>query len=169
MNFTADDLRKVLDYDPNTGKFARRIKWGSQAVGSEPGSLSKQGYWQIGVFNRTHPAHRLAWLHYYGEWPPHDVDHINRNRADNRIENLRLATRAENLRNSGPHKDSASRIKGVGLRSIRRGKRPKKMWAAYITVNGIRRHLGNFYTLDEAAKARQAAEDSRTHNVRTLY
>ena len=160
MNITADALRKLLDYNPETGKFARRTKWGSQNIGDEPGSLSKHGYWQIGVFSRTHPAHRLAWLHYYGEWPPHDVDHINRNRLDNRIENLRLATRSENLHNSGARAGSSSGVKGVALRSLRRGKRPSKQWMAHIMVNGKRFHLGNYYTLEEAAAARQQAEKS---------
>jgi hypothetical protein len=163
MNLTADALRKLLDYNPETGKFARKTKWGSQNIGDEPGSLSKQGYWQIGVFGRTHPAHRLAWLHHYGEWPPHDVDHINRNRLDNRIENLRLTTRSENLHNSGARASSSSGVKGVALRSLRRGKRPNKQWVAHIMVNNKRFHLGNYYTLEEATAARQQAEKTFTN------
>ena len=158
MTFTADDLKKVLHYDPNTGKFTRLTKWGRKNVGDEPGSLSKFGYWQIGVFNRTHPAHRLAWLYYYGEWPPHDVDHINRNRIDNRIANLRLATRSENLHNSPVRLRNKSGVKGVSLRPLKRGKRPAKMWVASIMVNGVRRYLGCYATIDEAAEARRKAE-----------
>jgi hypothetical protein len=89
-------LRALFAYDPETGKFARKIPYGSQAVGSEPGSLSPQGYRQIGVMGRTVPAHRLAWRYVHGVWPSGDVDHINGTRDDNRIVNLRDVTRSQN-------------------------------------------------------------------------
>lgn len=97
-NVTVEYVRALFTYDPNTGKFARKIKYGSQQVGDEPGCLSPQSYWYIGVGGRPVPAHRLAWFYVHGEWPPNDVDHINGLRADNRLTNLRCVTRAENLR-----------------------------------------------------------------------
>ena len=92
-------LRATLHYDPDTGKFTRKIARGSKAVGDEPGSFNPVGYWQIGVCGRTYTAQRLAWYYTTGEWPEHDIDHINRDKLDNRIANLRAISRSENLKN----------------------------------------------------------------------
>lgn len=154
----AELLRQTYDYDPLTGGFTRRKKWGSKAAGSVVGNLSPQGYIQMCFQNRNYPAHRLAWLYVHGRWPVGDVDHINRNRADNRIANLRELSRADNLANSGPRERSQSGIKGVSLRPLRNGRRPNKAWRADIMIDGKRYFLGNFYTVEDAAAARLKAE-----------
>lgn len=148
MTLTVDDLRAELFYDPITGIFLSRVNGHKRKLGQKVGSISKSGYHQIGIKNRSYPAHRLAWVYVYGVWPPHDVDHINRNRADNRIENLRLATRAENLRNAPVNRRSSSGVRGV--HATRKGKKP---WQANIMVNGKRYFLGLFNDLESAAKA----------------
>ena len=151
-------LRATFSYDPLTGVFTRKKKWGSKLVGSPVGGLSKDGYAQIAFNGRTHTAQRLAWLYVHGAWPVGVIDHINRNRADNRIENLRDVGRPENAHNSVARQNSQSGIKGVSLRSLRKGRRPKKAWRADIMINGTRKFLGNFYTVEDAACARANAE-----------
>lgn len=151
-------LKMLLRYDPETGVFTRLTKWGSKQIGDEAGSISPQGYRQIGLMGKTYVGHRLAWLYVYGKWPDGDIDHVNRNRADNRIDNLRDVPRSKNLHNSGARLHSQTKIKGVSLVSLRRGKRPKKLWRADISFNGKRTFLGAFYTIEEATAARKKAE-----------
>jgi hypothetical protein len=89
---TAALVRELLDYDPKTGVFRWRstTRKGEQA-GSVAGSLQSDGIWRILVNGREYNAHRLAWLHVYGKWPPLVLNHINGDKADNRIANLREA------------------------------------------------------------------------------
>ena len=100
----------------------------------------------------------MAWAYVYGEWPQGAIDHINRVKTDNRIENLRVASYSLNAHNTALRATNCSGVKGVSLRSLRNGKRPSKKWVASIMVNGTRKHLGTFFTLEEAAKARANAE-----------
>ena len=157
--FTSEQLKKLLAYDPKTGIFTRRKSWGSRKVGDVPGSLSKQGYWQIGVFNQTYSAQVLAWLYVYGEWPSSLVDHINGNRADNRIENLQLLNYSANLLKGKISTVNTSGVKGVYF-SLRNSQRISyKPWCASIAISGKRTFLGCFATLEEATLARKKAED----------
>lgn len=156
--FTADQLREVLSYDSETGVFTRRKPWGSRKVGDKPGSISKDGYWQIGVFNQTYGAQVLAWLYVYGEWPTSLVDHINQIRTDNRIANLRLLDYSNNAHNTGVRQTNTSGVKGVSLSPLRNGKPLNKPWRADIMVSGKRTFLGNYATFEEAVNARRKAE-----------
>lgn len=165
---TADEVRQVLSYNAETGKFGRLKKWGSKDVGSEPGSQSRHGYWQIGVFGRTHTAQRLAWLLHYGEWPVGVVDHINRNKMDNRISNLRCVNKSYNAHNTGSRTNNTSGLVGVRQTSKSRNPLYKPRWEAYIAVEGVRYHLGHFDTMEKAVAARKSAEerfDARRSNV----
>ena len=99
-DLTAERLREVLDYGPDTGVFTWKIRTNSRVkVGDVAGALRPDGYIQISIDGRLHRAHRLAWLYVTGESPPDQIDHINGVRDDNRIANLRLATSAENKQN----------------------------------------------------------------------
>ena len=151
-------LKTQIKYNPLTGVFTRLKPWGTRPIGSLIGGLSPQGYWQISVDGKTYSAQRLAWLYIYGEWPSGIIDHINRNKLDNRIENLRVANKSLNAHNTKIRKTNNSSVKGVTLRSLRNGKLPHKPWVAYIMFNGIRKHLGTYCTLKEAANARYNAE-----------
>jgi hypothetical protein len=153
----AEFLKNFLNYNPETGVFTRRHAWGAKLAGSIIGGLSPQGYWQIQINRRTYGAHRLAWLYVYGEWPKYQIDHINRNRSDNRISNLRDISRNENLHNTAAKCNSTTKVKGVYLNH---NKRSKKVWTANIMFKGIRTHLGNFYTKEEAIAARRTAEQN---------
>jgi len=157
--FTSEQLKEILNYDPKTGVFTRRKPWGSRKIGDVPGSLSKYGYWQIGVFNQTYGAQVLAWLYVYGEWPSTLVDHFNGNRLDNRIENLRLLDYSTNVLKGQIRTINTSGVKGVHF-SLQHSKRPSnKPWCANIAISGKRIFLGCFATLQEATLARKKAED----------
>lgn len=102
-----------------------------------------RGYIYIGIDKSNYLAHRLAWLYVYGTWPDKDIDHIDGNITNNRIQNLRLTTETHNSQNQRQaHKGSYSGLLGV----YPAGKR----WRAMITVNKKTISLGVFATKDEA-------------------
>lgn len=109
------------------------------------GCLRPNGYRTIAVDREVNLAHRLAWLLVYGEWPDGDLDHINGERDDNRIVNLRLATRAQNNMNARRPCSNTSGYKGA---SFCRGK-----WDARIGIDGKDVYLGSFDTPEEAHAA----------------
>jgi hypothetical protein len=157
---TAEQLRGLVDYDPNTGVFVwkhrieldRHVRaWNTRYAGNITGSVNNVGYVQVNIGNHNYKAHRLAWLHVHGEWPKSQIDHINRVRTDNRIENLRLATPTENLWNSGVRLDNKSGAKGIDWH------KGARKWRARITINdGTRINLGLFEVLSEASAAYDA-------------
>lgn len=102
---TVEALKLKVIYDPVTGLFTRKTsRFGQRAV---MGGKAASGYILIGVGSGRYLAHRLAWLYVHGVWPDPDkvIDHINRDRSDNRICNLREATGVENARNTKRLKD----------------------------------------------------------------
>ena len=142
---SAERLRELLDYDPQTGEFA----WKPQKAGT----LTSDGYIQICVDGKRYRAQRLAVLHMTGEWPKDVVDHKNRVRSDNRWGNLEDSNPSKNAMNSGVFSTNTSGVRGVCWHR-RTGK-----WHAKIDVRGKRVHLGYFDTLEEATAARQDAEE----------
>lgn len=142
------EIKRILDYDADTGIFtyrervARRIQ-----VGDAAGSVNSEGYRHIRIFGRNCKAHRLAWFYMHGEWPAGIIDHINGQRDDNRIANLRAATRSQNLANSKPNRGDKAAPKGVRF-IARNGK-----WSARIQKDGHSTFLGYFKTQEEAAEA----------------
>lgn len=115
--------------------------------GEVAGSLKSDGYVAVRVDNFIYKSHRLAWFYEYGFFPPNEIDHINRVRSDNRITNLRLATKSENLRNRPVFERSISGIKGVYFH-----KRLNK-WLVKLFVNKKLIHLGWHEDIDAAKKA----------------
>lgn len=144
-----DALLALLRYDPETGRFIRLVKRGSERVGTVAGTVNKNGYCQVQVEGRLHRAHRLAWFYMTGEWPEADVDHVNGDRLDNRWKNLREATRSQNNANRRATIDKG--LKGTSY-NIRRGR-----WMAKINVNHQQIYLGYFDTAEEAHAAYVAA------------
>jgi hypothetical protein len=142
---TAERLRELFIYDELHGIFLRRVTSGGQTKGTIAGTLRKDGYIDIRVNHYKHLAHRLAWLYVYGEWPKEWLDHINGNRALNAMSNLREVTHAQNTQNARVKKNSGTGVKGVHQR--------KDRYHAHIHVEGKRRHLGSFATIQEAAEA----------------
>ena len=150
---TAERVREVLDYDPETGIFTRKVRLAHRhQVGDVAGQKHTKGYVLIGVDSELYYAHRLAWLHYYGYWPIDQIDHINRDKADNRISNLRDVTNAENHRNRSANSNNKSGHLGVYW--VKRTGR----WEAAITVNWVKIPLGQYDQLEDAIAARKAAE-----------
>lgn len=149
-NITQNKLKELLHYDAKNGKFTRLTKWGSQQIGDEPGCKSKFGYRYIGVDGKGYTAYRLAWLYVYGEFPKGDIDHINRDPTDDRIENLRSVSHSKNLHNT------FNRNPKSGHKGVYRTKENK--WQARIRVNYKMHHLGTFATIEEAVNAHKIAE-----------
>lgn len=156
---TAERLREVLNYDPNTGVFTWRISKGPSRSGSVAGSINKTGYWHLRIDGGTYQAHRVAWLYQFGKWPASDIDHINRTKNDNRIANLREITASQNQQNTGARKNNPTGFKGVSLHKQR------NQWRAQIRVNNRNKYLGLFKSPEDAFAAYQAeAAKHHTHN-----
>jgi len=140
---TADRLREALHYNPDTGAWT----WRKTGAGRRPdmvaGTINSAGYLIINISGHLYLGHRLAWLWMIGEWPPHDIDHINLVRLDNHWVNLRAATRSENHGNKRAYTCNKSGFKGVFSH--------KQKWRARIGVNGSQIHLGVRDTREEAA------------------
>jgi hypothetical protein len=151
MNAFLNRVRELVAYDPATGRLTWKVSRGKAKAGSECGCLKESGYIEIGLDGRTYLAHRLAWLLYYGEEPSMDLDHENTNRSDNRISNLRIATRSQNQWNKGLTSANTSGFKGV-YRHAESGK-----WVAQIRKHRVAKNLGAFDTPEAASDAYQKA------------
>lgn len=115
-SITQAALRELLDYNRETGEFTWIKARSGIRVGQVAGNVGNRGYIQIRVNGNLYQAHRLVWLYVYGYFPEGDkpfIDHINRNRVDNRIENLRACTNTENIRNTAGYAGSKTHSKGV--------------------------------------------------------
>jgi hypothetical protein len=150
---TAEYLRSILHYDSETGIFTRKVSTSNRVkVGDVAGCPDGGGYLQISVCSRIYLAHRLAWLHFHGTWPTDQIDHINRDRADNRISNLREVTNKQNMQNKSKPSNNTSGHPGVCWY------KQNSKWVAKIMHNQKSIHLGCFTTIEEAITARKAAE-----------
>lgn len=139
-------IQKLMRYEPETGLFFSTSVCKGRFVGSKLGSLKKDGYIVITIDYRAYPAHRIAWLLVYGEWPKGDIDHINGVRDDNRIVNLRDVSRSVNIQNQRkPRRGNSSGKLGVSRRGAR--------FEAQISVKGKDIHLGIFDSPDDAHDA----------------
>jgi len=143
----ADTLRSLVDYDSDTGVFTSRAGRRGVTRGRTLGRADVTGYFRFMVKGRQYLAHRLAWLYVYGEWPANEIDHIDGDKGNNRICNLREATRSQNCANR--------RKIGVGLpKGVQRN---ANRFQAVITVNGKRKCLGSYLSPEEAHAAYCAA------------
>ena len=177
-NIQIEELRELFSYNPDTGqlvylprspkhfvKFGRMTpekisnRWNTSWANKPATSVDGNGYIQVWVSGRVLAGHRVAWALHHGEWPILEIDHINMKRTDNRIQNLRLATRSQNMYNS----------RGTGK------KHPKGVWKqrhggfyARISCRGKRIFLGSYETADEAHAAySKAAQELHKEYART--
>ncbi|MDE2436463.1 MAG: HNH endonuclease [Sphingomonadales bacterium] len=137
----------------------RLNNWNAIHAGSVAGGVGNHGYIQVGFAGCRYMAHRIAWAIYHGAWPEDQIDHINQDRTDNRILNLRSVSQTENSRNAKMPKNNTSGFTGIGWH-----KRDQK-WAAYICCDGRQRSLGCFHDLNDAIAVRKAAERAANFHV----
>jgi hypothetical protein len=147
-HLTQQELKHWLWYDKESGLFRWRHGRGMcLKPWTLAGTVTRQGYIEIHLGGRIYKAHRLAWLYMTGEQPSKEVDHINRDKSDNRWVNLRLATREENQWNASLRSDSTCGVSGVTFHKAS-GK-----WKTQCRANGKRHFLGAYKTKEEAAEA----------------
>lgn len=147
-----EEVAKLLAYNSETGVLKWKVRASSRAgPGDIAGSLHRFGYMVIRVNNKAYKAHRIAWLIHYKEWPGTQVDHINGDKADNRLANLRLATASQNQQNRAIDRDNILGYQGVTIKSGGRLKRTR--YQAQIQVDKVHRYLGVFDTPEEAHAA----------------
>lgn len=150
-------VRLLLRYEPETGFlfWRKRPPFCSQRGTAKEGYQAfcspARGYLKGSILGATVTAHRVIWAVVYGRWPV-QIDHINGDKSDNRLCNLREASQAENMKNTAVRSDSETGYHGVCWRADR------ARWVARIGVNGRLQRLGSFRTKDEAISARKAAE-----------
>src|SRR5258705_11915799 len=124
---TLEFLKSRWDYDPISGLFIRKITWAGNRAGDIAGYVGGRGYIYIGILGYRILAHRLAWFYSYGVWPDDHIDHINGCKIDNRLENLRIITNAQNIWGSKIQKRNTSGHKGIFWDKSR------QQWTAKIT------------------------------------
>lgn len=171
-DITPDLLRQLLRYEPETGKLFWRersvdsfkptrvycakhlhARWTTKCAGKECFTRTTRGYKVGVVFRMTFYAHRVIFAIVHGYWPEHDVDHIDGDRSNNRIENLRAVTRTGNRRNSALMSTNKSGVNGVWWN------KNLSKWVVQIGA-GKKVHLGCFSNFDDAVKRRKEAEVS---------
>ena len=147
---TIELLRARLIYDPKTGMFTRRTTVCGHLAGSKVGHVSenKWGYLYIGLCGRDYSAGRLAWFYVHGVWPKKEIDHINLDKLDNRLSNLREASNAENARNKPTYKNNKSGFPGVYWHKT------KRKWVSCLGHAGRLIEIGLFNEPLAAYKAR---------------
>lgn len=164
-------LKELLDYNPATGALSwktrdrkyfvtdRAFNTFNSRYANKPAftAIGKHGYQVGAIFNHNYRAHRVIWWLEYG-YDPDQIDHINGNKTDNRLENLRDVCGQENQQNMKRAVNNASGHTGVGW------DKSKNKWVAYINVNKKRKHLGRFHDLDDAVAARKQAEKDHDYH-----
>jgi hypothetical protein len=144
-------LRKKVNYDPETGVMTLRASGKGFVTGRVVGTKHKKGYIRYMFNGRRFGVHQLAWLHHYGKWPKYEIDHINGNKEDNRIKNLRDVPRHINMQNR-PNPLPSNKLGVVGVKA------KNKRYQAQIRVNGKMKHLGMFDTIEQASNAYKQAK-----------
>ena len=148
---TQEILKEQLSYDAITGLFTFKKKKGGMLPGSVAGYVQRDGYVAISINGVQYKAHRLAWLYLYGNFPPHHIDHINMKKDDNRINNLREATRSQNYMNREVYSNNKLGVKGVHMCGAK--------FRALIKKDGKQICLGIYKTLEDARAAYNNASE----------
>lgn len=159
-------LPDLLDYDFETGQLVwkprplelfvteRQFKIWNTRYARKAAFVAQHsgGYRQGAIFNKIYKAHRVIWAIIHGEWPEAEVDHINGVRTDNCLDNLRAASRSENMRNTARSRNNTSGATGV------RWRKDVGKWEARIKIGGRDIHIGLFADFDGAVAARKTTE-----------
>lgn len=157
---TQETLRSLFDYDPLTGNLINKTyRCGRSVVGSVVGTITRDGYIEARIDGSIYRVHRLVWVHQKGQILTQCIDHINGKRSDNRIENLRLATRKENNENVKLRADNKSGHRGVHWYE------QTNRWRAYVRHHGKPVSVGYFLKLGDAVCAvKQKRDELFTHH-----
>jgi len=153
---TLEQLQELLNVNAETGEVVWRVARNSRGGFVKPGVAAgwndSHGYRTVTVMQRDIKLHRLVWLFVHGKWPVGQIDHVNGNRSDNRISNLREASATVNTQNyHGLRRHNTSGVTGVYWDKRR------TVWVAQISASKKHIHLGQFASKDEAAAAVKAA------------
>ncbi|MCK4710643.1 MAG: HNH endonuclease, partial [Gammaproteobacteria bacterium] len=140
---TQEKVKELLDYNPQTGEFLWLKHYRVNRVGTIAGCVTARGYLCVDIDNKQYLLHRLAFLYMNGEFPPDHVDHINRDRSDNKWCNIKPSTHTENMQNKGNNNQV------IGVYKHNNGWRAKSR-----QVDGLRKHLGVFKYYIQACAAR---------------
>jgi hypothetical protein len=141
-----DRLRHLLSYNPVTGEFHWVSKRRKILPGAKAGTVGNHGAVVIRVDDKLYLAHRLAWLYTYGTWPSMSVTHVNGDKTDNAIHNLREISIIEKANST--HKHKSGKLTGVSY-----NKRARK-WVAYTRIGTSRHHIGCYNSELDAHAAR---------------
>lgn len=157
---TQERLCHLFDYFPDTGVFIRKKQISNCAVGTKAGSINSKGYIVLSIDGKRYYAHRLVWLYVHGYLPEQELDHINRIKNDNRLCNLRLAFRYQNLQNRTAYCNNTTGLKGASFNER------KNKYVSQIKINGKTKHIGYFDNAIDAHKAyKEASIKFHTHNI----
>lgn len=149
---TPETVRQLFDYEAEAGNLIRKIRTNPRNnVDDIAGCLKPDGYLSVKIKYKDYKVHRLIWLWVHNCWPKEQIDHINGDRTDNRICNLREVTNQQNQMNQQIASNNNSGFCGV-YRDKRDGK-----WYAQIRINRKNIRLGSFDHIDDAKSVRQAA------------
>ena len=157
----ASEVRDLIDYNPDTGVLTWKTRsnlkpkagsWNERNAGNVLSTRDSKGYIVIQIYKKKYRAHRIAWLIHYGEWPKLNLDHKNLDKTDNRIENLREATVAQNGHNVGLTTRNSSGHRGIYWHKL------ANKWSVSICVNRKGMYLGLYEKLGDAVVVRCEAE-----------
>lgn len=155
-------LKELFTYDAKHGVLRWKQSRGTAQAGAAAGWTHQNGYIYIGLNGRSYKAHRLIWMYVHGADPKGIIDHIDRNKANNRIANLRVVTDGQSNQNKGAYKNNVTGHKGVGWYPLR------KLWRVRIQHNGRVHTIGYFSSVAAAVAARNAAE-KKLHTHRQTF
>lgn len=145
------DRLRTLFVIKNGGLYYKEAR-GHLKANTKAGYVDEYGYVRIAIDGKKYMEHTLVWIYYFDE-VPHEIDHINNIRRDNRIENLREVTKSENQLNVGIKSTNKSGYKNVCWNKL------EQKWKVQLRVDGKCKHIGSF---DDLQMAAQAAQKART-------
>jgi len=151
-----ESIKSTFRYNEETGALYRIKSRHKRYIGWTFGTKNGRGYMLVRIGKKKYPVHRVAWILYYG-YEPIEVDHINHNKDDNRLSNLREVDRSTQMKNRRKNSNNSTGVNGVSIDNGR--------YKVYTNVGGKRVHLGIYKTLKEASAARESADRLNGYHI----
>lgn len=162
MAISHQQLLDCLSFDPKSGRFTWKQGFGGRAYsGKLAGTIRSNGYRQVRIHGVNYLEHRLVWLYLHGALPEYEIDHVDGCKSNNRPENLRECTAAQNRQNIVSRSGSTSQHLGVSWN------RNAQKWQVRIKYDGKDRHIGLFTSEEDAASA-YLAEKAKHHHFQPI-